>query len=171
MPVGAQHDAGQPDRVQALAAHVTDDDPHAVRRVQRLVQVAADVRRRGRRDVAPGHRQRADLRAERAQHRLLGDRREAQQLGDPVGLTLADGRHGGRDAGRQHDAEHVDHAGDAGDAGVRVGAREDQAGDDGEDADGQHGAPEGEDGGQERDRREQPDEAGPGAGRRAPRRR
>ena len=65
VPVGAEHDAGQPDRVDALAADVTDDHSYAVRRVQRLVQVTADVGRGAGRDVPAGDGELADLRADR----------------------------------------------------------------------------------------------------------
>jgi hypothetical protein len=109
VPVRAEHDARQPDRVQTLAADVADDHPDAVRRVERLVQVAADVGRGAGGDVPAGDGQRAHLRAERAQHGLLGDRGEPGQLGDPFGLPLANRRDAGRDDGGQDDAADVYH--------------------------------------------------------------
>jgi hypothetical protein len=39
VPEAAQHHPGQPDRVQALAAHVPDQQPHLVRGLHRLVEV------------------------------------------------------------------------------------------------------------------------------------
>ena len=112
VPVRAQHDARQPDRFQTLAAYVTDDHSYAVRGVDRLVQIAADLRCGGRGDVPPGHRQRAHLRTQRAQHRLLGDRRELRQLGDPLRLPFPYRRHRRRQTGAQRDAGHRDRGGE-----------------------------------------------------------
>ena len=105
MPVRAEHDARQPDRVDALAPDVTDDHAYAVRGVQRLVQVAADVGGRARRDVPAGDRQLTDLWADRAQHRLLGDGGEPGQFGVTLVLRLpdnADGHGAGGGDGHGH---------------------------------------------------------------------
>src|SRR6266511_235212 len=59
--VGAEDDAGQADGVQALTLDVTDDHAYAVRRVQRLVEIPADVGGGAGRDVPGGDGERPDL--------------------------------------------------------------------------------------------------------------
>ena len=76
-------------------------------RVERLVQVAADVGGGAGRDVPAGDGELTDLRADRAQHRLLGDGGQPGQLGETLVLALPDHRHRDRARRGQHHADRL----------------------------------------------------------------
>jgi hypothetical protein len=101
----AQYHPGQPDRVQALAAHVPDQQPHPVGGLQRLVEVPADRRLGAGRGVQHGQAQAPQRRGHAAQQRPLGDLGDPGDRAQPPFPLDAHPRHQRRQHGRGPDGD------------------------------------------------------------------
>ena len=96
-PELAEHHGGGADGGEPLAAHVADQQPHARRAADDLVEVAADLGLDRRRQVAGRQRDRAGPRGRGRQDRALGRLGDQGDPGQPLGLLLERGRRVERD--------------------------------------------------------------------------
>lgn len=138
LPEGADHHGDGPDRAHALAPHVPDDQPDAVRGVLHRIQVSADGGALLRRLVARGDLEAVDPLVGLRQYGALGGLGDLTDGGEallaaPYEEVDEDGEDGDDDHGHQlgdrlrlvqsaaRDAEHEQHGNGGG------GAREDRA--------------------------------------------
>jgi hypothetical protein len=153
----AQHGRRQVDRLDALAAYVSHDHAHAVRRGDHLVEVATDQRVGGRGLVAGSEAQPAGVAWQRAEQCPLGGLRDQRH---PPQRALTTGSDHGTDDGQRADDDQEGHPDQPVDLGHLAPEGAGPAGHDREHGD-QHGRPDaGQRGGHQGSDREGTDQHG-----------
>src|SRR5579862_3778268 len=103
LPVHAQHVGRDFHRAEALAAHVADDHPDAMRGIRDVIQVAADLRLRGRGQVDDVELERPDHVGKWPHDGALGRLGDRDDVGEVLVLALAQGSPGGAHHGDDDD--------------------------------------------------------------------